>query len=225
MTAPITSTTPTSTGTPDPLSAAVAGGTMDKNAFMKLLVAQMTHQDPLAPSDGTQMATQLAQFSSVEQLMNISNELGSQSTSNSALVNAVNNSAAIGLIGKTVTAQSDQIAVGTNPTTSVSTNLQGAGHLTLNITDSTGATVATKDLGSVSGGMQTVPLDSLTKGLASGTYHVTFNLADATGKITNPPALVTAKIDGINYGATGAVLTSGALTFPVGTIVSVNAGN
>ena len=43
-------------------------GVMGKDAFLQLLVAQLKHQDPLAPQDGAQMAAQLAQFSSVEQL-------------------------------------------------------------------------------------------------------------------------------------------------------------
>ncbi|GAV20001.1 flagellar basal-body rod modification protein FlgD [Mariprofundus micogutta] len=38
-----------------------------KDIFLKLLVAQMEHQDPLKPQDATQMSSQLAQFNMVEQ--------------------------------------------------------------------------------------------------------------------------------------------------------------
>jgi len=41
--------------------------TLDKDAFLKLLVAQLSHQDPLKPMDGTEFVTQLAQFTAVEQ--------------------------------------------------------------------------------------------------------------------------------------------------------------
>ena len=234
MTAPITSsptTTTSSTSTSsttsnsDPL-AAVAGGTLDKNAFMQLLVAQMNNQDPLNPADSTEMATQLAQFSSVEQLMNINQTLSAQGSASSALVDAVNNSAAIGLLGKTVTAQSSQIAVGTNGTSSVSTNVTGAGgDLKVSITNASGVTVASKDLGSVNAGTQSVSLGSLTSGLANGTYTVNFTLTDSTGAVTNPPAMVTAKIDGIQFGTNGAVVTSGPLSFPISAISSVNSSN
>ena len=44
------------------------GGKLGKDEFLKLLVAQLTNQDPMNPADGQQMAAQLAQFSSVEQL-------------------------------------------------------------------------------------------------------------------------------------------------------------
>ena len=42
-----------------------------KNQFLQLLVAQLKGQNPLDPLDGTQFVTQLAQFSSVEELTNI----------------------------------------------------------------------------------------------------------------------------------------------------------
>ena len=42
-----------------------------KSQFLQLLVAQMKGQDPLNPMDGTQFVAQLAQFSSLEELINI----------------------------------------------------------------------------------------------------------------------------------------------------------
>jgi flagellar basal-body rod modification protein FlgD len=41
---------------------------LDKNAFLKLLVAQLSNQDPLQPSNDTEYIAQLAQFSSLEQM-------------------------------------------------------------------------------------------------------------------------------------------------------------
>ena len=48
-----------------------------KEAFMKLLVAQIKHQDPLSPADGVQFLSQLAQFSELEQLVNLNSTLTS----------------------------------------------------------------------------------------------------------------------------------------------------
>ena len=47
----------------------------DKNTFLKLLVAQLKNQDPLNPADGTQFVTQLAQFSSLEQSTQMSEDI------------------------------------------------------------------------------------------------------------------------------------------------------
>jgi len=47
-----------------------------ENAFLRLLVEQLKHQDPLAPQDGAQFVAQLAQFNSLEQLISINERLG-----------------------------------------------------------------------------------------------------------------------------------------------------
>lgn len=52
-----------------------AGGAMGETQFVKLLVTEMQNQDPLNPMDGKELAVQLAQFSSVEQLMNVNTKL------------------------------------------------------------------------------------------------------------------------------------------------------
>lgn len=49
-----------------------SGSTMDKQAFLNLLVAQMKYQDPLQPTSNTEFIAQYAQFSSLEQMQNMS---------------------------------------------------------------------------------------------------------------------------------------------------------
>ena len=46
-----------------------------KETFLKLLVAQIRHQNPLAPADGIQFLSQLAQFSGLEQTIEMRREL------------------------------------------------------------------------------------------------------------------------------------------------------
>lgn len=48
---------------------------LDKEAFMKLMLAQMKNQDPMNPMESHELAAQLAQFSSVEQLNNVNDTL------------------------------------------------------------------------------------------------------------------------------------------------------
>lgn len=54
---------------------AVGNDKMDKDAFMKLMLAQMKNQDPTNPLKSHEMAAQLAQFSSVEQMQNMNTTL------------------------------------------------------------------------------------------------------------------------------------------------------
>ena len=48
-----------------------SGSTLDKEAFLKLLVAQMKYQDPLEPTSNTEYIAQLATFSSLEEMQNL----------------------------------------------------------------------------------------------------------------------------------------------------------
>ncbi len=225
MTAPIgslNSISGTASTAVDPLTAG-AGGAMGKNQFIKLLIAQMTHQDPLAPQDGAQMASQLAQFSSVEQLQNINSTLSAQANSNASLVNAINNSSTLALIGKNIEVSDPQIDVGgTTPTSAAALNVpNGGGNLTMRITDMNGNTLSSQNMGSVTAGKHSYSLTTLTSGLAPGTYKVAFDFKDGTGAITNPTPLITTRVDGIQFGTNGAVITSGTRTFSAGTVVQV----
>lgn len=82
-------------------TATTTANAMGKDAFLKMLIAQLKNQDPTNPQQGAEFAAQLAQFSSLEQLTNLNATLRSQTQDNLNLVNAQ----AINLIGKEITAQ------------------------------------------------------------------------------------------------------------------------
>jgi flagellar basal-body rod modification protein FlgD len=71
----------------------------DKNQFLTLLVNELRNQDPTAPTDEKQTLSQLAQFSSLEQMQNLNTTLTSQGG-----YSQISQSAA--LIGKTVSTAS-----------------------------------------------------------------------------------------------------------------------
>lgn len=58
----------TSTGNP-------VNGLANESTFLQLLVAQLKNQDPEQPQDGTQFVAQLAQFSSLEQELQMRQDL------------------------------------------------------------------------------------------------------------------------------------------------------
>jgi flagellar basal-body rod modification protein FlgD len=68
--------------------AATGASTVTKNMFLQLLVAQIKNQDPLSPADGTQFLTQLAQFQTLEQSMNMGTDLSAIRSDLDALVGA-----------------------------------------------------------------------------------------------------------------------------------------
>jgi flagellar basal-body rod modification protein FlgD len=194
---------------------------LDKNSFLKLLVAQMKNQDPDKPMDGSQMAAQLAQFSSVEQLMQINTTLASQQTGNTSLVNSVNNNIALGSIGKTIYAAGNQVEIGNGADQTAHVIIGGAGTGTLQLLDANGTVVGTRDLGAVHAGEQDFSLGGLELGLPAGVYSYQLNVADAKGVAVPVTQMIHGKVDGVSYTANGTTLTIGKLSVPVSSIVSV----
>lgn len=63
-----------------PLNVKIADGpndALDKNSFLKLLVTQLSKQDPLNPTNDREFIAQMAQFSSLEQMSNVANSMDS----------------------------------------------------------------------------------------------------------------------------------------------------
>jgi flagellar basal-body rod modification protein FlgD len=87
--------------------ATTSKSTLGKDDFLKLLVQQLKAQDPLNPTQGAEFAAQLAQFSSVEQLHNISASLEASINANYVLTQAINNGLSAGFVGKEVRATGD----------------------------------------------------------------------------------------------------------------------
>jgi flagellar basal-body rod modification protein FlgD len=64
-----------STATSSPRAVENPGAVLDRDAFLKLLVAQLRNQDPSAPVDASQMVAQSAQLTMVDRLNDIADTL------------------------------------------------------------------------------------------------------------------------------------------------------
>lgn len=75
---------------------------MDKDAFLQLLVTQLRYQDPLEPQDNSEFVAEMAQFSTLEQMNNMTDSLAGISE----LVKNIDTSVLVGqlsgMIGKGV---------------------------------------------------------------------------------------------------------------------------
>lgn len=88
------------------LGAKTKNDELDKQAFLNLLVAQLSHQDPLNPMDDKEFVAQLAQFTSLEQLTNINTGI----TSLNENAKQQQMAAAVSYIGKEVTASGYEVS-------------------------------------------------------------------------------------------------------------------
>ena len=78
-------------------------GSVDYDAFLTLLVAQLRNQDPTEPTDNAELMAQLASFSAVEQQIQTNDKLNT-------LIQASQLSQASSIIGNTITSADGQVS-------------------------------------------------------------------------------------------------------------------
>jgi flagellar basal-body rod modification protein FlgD len=142
------------------------------NQFLTLLVAQLQNQDPMQPTDPTQFVAQLAQFSTVEQLVQSNTTLSTIAQDQSGLALGQYT----GMINHTVTASTTMVTVPASSGTpeNLTYNVTGSGLTNVNIqvTNSSGTVVTSLP---VTGGSGTIPFtgqDSKGNQLPSGQYSI-----------------------------------------------------
>jgi flagellar basal-body rod modification protein FlgD len=147
----------TETDPAEGLVSATTGNGMGKDAFMKLLVAQISHQNPLKPMDDTAFVAQLAQFSALEQTMGINKRLDDLATRQQGAANT-----ALGnLVGKNITVRGtmttlDSSGVGAPISFTLGSN---ATSCEVKIADATGKAIRTITVGAKSAGLTKVTWD------------------------------------------------------------------
>ena len=216
---PLTATTQTTTTAADPASQALG-----KDAFLKLLMAQLKNQDPLQPTDGTQFVTQLATFSQVEQSVAQSTTLSSIATQLQGLSNAQ----ASGLVGKTVTMQASSLQWdGTFAATTNVTLGSAAQQVTATIKDSQGNTVRTMSLGAEPAGALPITWNGANDAgqpAPPGTYSVNVNGTDASGQPVNVSQSVSGTVTKVSFDqGYPALMLSTGVSAPISQLVSVAA--
>jgi len=77
---------------------------LGKDDFLKLLITQLKYQDPMEPTDNKDFITQMAQFSSLEQMTNMSSSFEKLAGLQESTLREFSVGQAINLIGRTVSA-------------------------------------------------------------------------------------------------------------------------
>lgn len=216
---------PTSTpqyfGTTSSSSATTSKKEIDKDAFLKLLVQQLKHQDPLNPMEPEQFASQLAQFSSVEQLTQIKASIDAQTEASNMAALVQQTTLSTALIGREVLASGDQVNVPVSGAAKVTVDISGlggAGKLTL--TNDAGTVIATRDLGQLTPGngkTVTLPAD-----LPPGTWHYAISVKDSHGDTTTATTYTTGVVSALEFKNGAIVLHVGDAQIALTDIVRVS---
>jgi flagellar basal-body rod modification protein FlgD len=196
---------------------------LGKDEFLQLLVTQLRHQDPMNPSNAQEFAAQLAQFSALEQITNLGKSIQEQTAITTAALEAQHASTALGVIGKEVVAQSDQLLVDQDGRANLDFVSASAGKATLRILDDDGNELRAIPLGEIQRGRNVQELVEGLEDLPPGTYTHKIEVQTATGETIPANSLVRALITGVQYTSAGPVLVGDGVTIPLNAVVEVTA--
>jgi len=158
----------TSAAAPTNSNPAVAiPNTLTANDFLQILVAEFQNQDPTSPTDPTQYASQMVEFSNLGQLQDIDQILQGENNPQASLMQA-----ASAYIGRQVVAAGNTIGVENGKATSIEYAPTSTDTYTANVYDSNGNLVDSVSLGQVSGGSLQNFSWSPSSSIAPGLYKV-----------------------------------------------------
>ena len=193
----------TSTSAPVASSASTTLGQAD---FLKLMTAQMQNQDPFNPVDNTQMVAQMAQFSSLAGISDMSTTLKAISDK----LGATTTSDAVSYIGRNVLTAGDTAYGRTGGGIAGAVELgAAASDLRVTVSDANGAVLKTMSLGSQPAGTVAYDWDGTTDGgetAGSGPYTVAVS-AQNEGATVAATGLVWAPVESVSTASGKAVLT------------------
>ena len=187
-------------------------GTLGKDAFLQLLVTQMKNQNPLDPQDNTQFVAQLAQFSSLESMQNLTStvdSIASSYKSSQALQ-------ASSLVGRSVIIDAGATSVDTAKGMNGTVVVPAASSMTtVKVYDAQANLVKTIDLGASTGGNVNFAWDGKADdGTVAPAGNYSFQASGTiegknTGLTTYLPATVSSVTLGVNGAETTLNLASG----------------
>ncbi len=171
----------------------------EKETFLKLLVAQISNQDPMSPQSSEQYVQQLTQFSNVEQLMSLNQ--GVDRLAVGQLSN--NNQQALRFVGREVTARGDNFSHEKGTPSEVAYNVDDtATDLTVVITDENGREVHRADIPAPAGRRGTYTWNGADdEGIAAedGRYTIAIEARNEEGEIVPADTLVSGRVTGVRF--------------------------
>ena len=197
---------------------------LGKDGFLQLLVAQMRNQDPINPMDGKEFASQLAQFNSVEQLINLNKGMAGLAQSQEMMSQGLSNTMAASLTGKSIRAVSDRINVNAGEENTINYKLGNtATEATIKIKDSAGNVVRTEKLENLGSGSHKWTWDGKSDAgsrVPDGEYSVEIeakNGDDSVGALTYQQGIA----EKIRYTENGVRLIVNGVAIPLGNVEEI----
>ncbi len=163
--------------------------------FIKLLLTELTNQDPTNPVDTKDMVNSFSSLTQMTQTAKMTQYLSEMAEYSSM--------SAVNYIGKTITYSADSITVSDSSASSATFTLSSdAKDVTATIYDSDGNKVKSLDLGKTSAGTYTIKWDGTDSSgdtVDDGTYTIKYSATDSSGNSISVSTGGTATVTGVTY--------------------------
>ena len=192
-----------------------------RDSFLTMFMAQLKYQDPLNPLDGKEFSAQLAQFSSLEQLYGVNDNLEDLKTSqdNNARFQALD------FIGKEIVAEGNTLSLAQGQTAGGGFTLGTSAFCNVLIYDENGTPVRRMPLGALEPGVHNFVWDGLDDSgnqAPPGAYGFEITAATGQGEILQVETRVVGKVTRINLEGGGApVLYVGDLAVDLSQVLDI----
>lgn len=201
---------------------------LGQNQFLQLLVAQMRNQDPINPKDGAEFASQLAQFNSVEQLIDVNAGIKTLQNSQDMMSASLSNSMAASLTGKHIRAITDQVHLDAGGGSDINFKLKSsAEEVEVIIRNGSGTEVRRESLKGVSSGDNSWSWDGKNDSgerVGEGQYQVEV-VAKNGDEPVNALLFMEGEASKVRFTADGVYLTINDIDIPIGDVEEVGIGN
>jgi flagellar basal-body rod modification protein FlgD len=195
---------------------------LGKDDFLNMLIAQLQHQDPLNPTDGTEFTAQLAQFSSLEQLSNINDSLQNMEQFQASLID----SQAVSYIGKEITAKGNSVQLESGRLAECHFELEANAALAvISVYDASGDFVTSFETGALNSGSQSTAWDGIDKNgnqAPPGLYRFEVQAVDATNQSLNVTSLISSVVTGVSFKDQTASLITELETIAIDDVLDVS---
>ena len=200
-----------------------ANGTLGQEHFLTLLLAQLKHQDPLNPMEGTEFSAQLAQFSSLEQLVNLNTKLESLASiqEGSSQLQVLN------LIGKEVEASGNILSLKEGEMSRGSFSVGEWADCLVNIHDQDGKLVRQLELGGLQPGEHQFNWDGKDLGrkqMPEGPYPFEIVAVNARGEGLPVKTRIQGRVDSINLESSSPILYVGEMALTLDQVREIRQG-
>ena len=196
------------------------GGILDKDDFLRLLITELQYQNPLEPLDNKDFIAQMAQFSSLEQMSNISQSIDRflETEMNAMRLNAIS------MIGRNAVVRDDTIILSDGSAERIDFQIDEPANVIITIYDFEGNAVRRENLGTLDPGLHSFVWDGRNDDgelMQDGEYKYEISCLTDEGE-EKIGGLIAGVVEAVQFDEDGIYIVIDGRRYPLSSLVEIS---